>query len=246
MKILKFWRLSPTELPSSVSIFDEPRLQDPVDLLARLSPRHGIILAHWNKEEQLGVVSALGIVMKVDSGAADVDWREVDLSLRPNPSGRTHWANKGYFAFAPKVVQRYGLADLFADRFVDLDEIEPSINDSEQMKSSSIGGTLAIPRRLPTAAVSGYVYVIRSPYGFKIGKTVNIRSRTRLFEVKLPFPISVEHYAWFDDYTYAEHNFHQMFREKRLEGEWFNLTTQDIELIKGFGKAIAYSDYSRA
>lgn len=32
----------------------------------------------------------------------------------------------------------------------------------------------------------GYVYVIRSKYGFKIGKSKRLKGRTRLFEVKLP------------------------------------------------------------
>jgi hypothetical protein len=35
-----------------------------------------------------------------------------------------------------------------------------------------------------------------------------VKSRTRLFEVKLPFPITVEHYAWFEDYPSAERDLH--------------------------------------
>ncbi len=83
--------------------------------------------------------------------------------------------------------------------------------------------------------IAGYVYLIRSQYGFKIGKSVNIRSRIKLFSVKLPFPITVEHYAWFEDYTTAERNLHIEFHSKRLEGEWFDLTPHDIAVIKTRG-----------
>lgn len=82
------------------------------------------------------------------------------------------------------------------------------------------------------------MYVIRSEHGYKIGKTVNLKARTRLFEIKLPFPIQLEHYARFDDYCSAEQHFHRMFHAKRKEGEWFALEAADIAVIKTFGKAV--------
>lgn len=87
-------------------------------------------------------------------------------------------------------------------------------------------------------ATGGYVYLVRSQYGVKIGKSVNVKSRTRLFEVKLPFPISVEHYAWFDDYSYAERDLHRKFHAKRLEGEWFDLSKEDVAHIMTLGKSV--------
>lgn len=78
----------------------------------------------------------------------------------------------------------------------------------------------------------GHVYVIRSPYGYKIGKTRTLRDRTRLFAVKLPFPIEVVMTGWFADHSLAERNFHRQFADKRLEGEWFDLTDSDLELLR--------------
>lgn len=228
MTIRKYWRLTPAALPARSSVFEAPALTGPLDFLARLSIRHGIVLATWDAAAMMGHAAALGIVTKADPYSAEVDWREVDIPLRPNPSGRVHWATKQYFAFAKDVVARYMLADLYAERFPDMEALE--FTASERPAS--------LPRRLPTVATPGYVYVIRSQYGFKIGKTVNIKTRTRLFEVKLPFPISVEHYAWFDDYSVAERNFHEMFGSKRKEGEWFDLAPADLARIKTFGKAV--------
>jgi hypothetical protein len=86
--------------------------------------------------------------------------------------------------------------------------------------------------------IPGYVYLIESQYGYKIGKTVNIQSRINLFSVKLPFPIKLINYAWFDNYSAAEREFHELFSEKRLEGEWFDLSEDDIEIIKSKGKSV--------
>lgn len=121
------------------------------------------------------------------------------------------------------------LDDLFAERFPEFSEIELAPPASAQARGSR-------PSPSPTG---GFVYVIRSDYGFKIGKTVNMKVRTRLFGVKLLFPISIEHYAWFEDYTYAERQFHEMFHARRLEGEWFELNPQDLVKIKTYGERVA-------
>ncbi|WP_323745073.1 GIY-YIG nuclease family protein [Noviherbaspirillum malthae] len=79
---------------------------------------------------------------------------------------------------------------------------------------------------------------MRSQYGVKIGKSVDVRSRTRLFAVKLPFPTTVEHYAWFDDYSFAERDLHRKYHSKRLEGEWFDLSLDDVAHIKTLGRSV--------
>jgi hypothetical protein len=79
---------------------------------------------------------------------------------------------------------------------------------------------------------------VKSPFGIKIGKSVNVKSRLRLFAVKLPFPISIEHYAWFDDYSSAERALHIRYHAKRKEGEWFDLTPDDVAYIKTLGTMV--------
>jgi hypothetical protein len=76
--------------------------------------------------------------------------------------------------------------------------------------------------------VPGHIYVLESPYGYKIGKTINLSERTRLFAVKLPFPNSLVHHFRADDYTAAERGLHLKYADKRLEGEWFDLTAADL------------------
>ena len=225
MLIKNYWYLTATSLPPGYELFDDDLLTGPSDFLQKLKPAEGIVIGTWHENELLGKVTALGVCLECNASGARIDWREVEISLKPNPSGRTHWRTKSFFGFAASVIERYGFADLFAERFPELDAF-------------TFGGpapSAGAMRRLPTLSTPGFVYLIRSQYGFKIGKTVNMKSRTRLFEVKLPFPISVEHYARFENYSEAERALHEMFREKRLEGEWFNLDAADIAHIKTLG-----------
>lgn len=157
---------------------------------------------------------------------AKISWQEAEISLKPNPGGRQFW-RKPYFGFAKDVVSRYMLDDLFAEHF-------PEYGSMEFGRAIPSDGS-----RYSNEPTVGYVYVIRSEYGFKIGKTVNIKQRTRLFEVKLPFPITVEHYARFEDYSEAERFFHQRFYSQRLEGEWFDLSDDDLAYIKDQGESVS-------
>jgi hypothetical protein len=227
----QFWRLARSAIPQAVTFDRECDLAHPPGLILKLRPKHGIVLAHWDANEQLGVVNALGVVVKLkpDASGAQILWRPADISLRPSPAGRRYWAQvEPFFGFAKDVAARYMLENLFAEHFPEYSEIEFGTIPA-QKSPSSVGFGTAIP---------GFVYVIKSPYGYKIGKTVNMKDRTRLFGVKLPFPISIEHYAFFDDYSQAESEFHRIFHTKRLEGEWFDLNAQDLVQIKSKGKHI--------
>ncbi|MGV8864545.1 MAG: GIY-YIG nuclease family protein [Pseudomonas sp.] len=191
------------------------------------------MLARWDASSQVGRVEALGVVVTLSANCSvvDVQWRTAEIALRPHPTGRRYWADaKGWFGFAPDVVTRYGLLDLYAEYFPDLNGFDFPAPPAPVPAARSVTSS--------SSAIPGFVYVIRSDYGFKIGKTVNMKNRTRLFEVKLPFAISVEHYAWFDDYSHAERSFHMQYHAKRLEGEWFDLNPADIAHIKTRGKAV--------
>lgn len=202
-------------------------------LVNGLRPGHGLVYADWLPGEQLGHVYAFGLVREVNQelGTANVAWREVNVHLKPNPSGRSHWANKTAFRFADSVKVRYMLADLFAEAFPDMADIglgrwirDPNTPRTERPSFASDG--------------PGYVYVVKSPYGYKIGKTVNLKDRLRLFAVKLPFAIEITHYAHFDRYSEAERTFHLKFSGQRLEGEWFDLYEEDLEYIKSQGTPV--------
>lgn len=226
-----FYRV-PADTPErNAEMISESSLFAPKELFQKIRPGHGIVLSTWDDGAQVGRVVAFGVVRSVNvpAGTAEMAWAPADVVLKPNPQGRQFWRNKPFFRFADNVAVRYMLDDLFAEHFPDIDT----------MSLGGVTGMQTTPRERTYQVIPGYVYVIHSEYGYKIGKTVNLKTRTQLFSVKLPFPIELVHYAWFDNYSEAETRFHERFAAKRLEGEWFSLSPGDIEEIRKHGKSVS-------
>lgn len=81
---------------------------------------------------------------------------------------------------------------------------------------------------------SGFVYLIRKIGTdiYKIGKTKNVDRRMGDFGVQLPFQTE-EIFRFFSvNHDKTEKLIHQHFKEKCVNGEWFQLNVQDIEDIK--------------
>lgn len=85
-----------------------------------------------------------------------------------------------------------------------------------------------------TASVSereGFIYVLKSKSGYKIGRTRNIEARMGSFNVQLPFPFKLIHSFPVDDMVAVERELHTMFADCRLNGEWFNLSPDQVEWL---------------
>lgn len=79
----------------------------------------------------------------------------------------------------------------------------------------------------------GYVYLIQSPTGhYKIGHTSNPDKRIKTFESKLPFEIEFIHLICTEDRFALEKELHRKFAQQRVRGEWFKLTSADVDYIK--------------
>ena len=74
----------------------------------------------------------------------------------------------------------------------------------------------------------GFIYIIKSEYGYKIGLSKNIKDRLKLFGVKLPFPIEVVGYYKVGNMHKMELHIHNLYKSKRLNGEWFTLDEKDL------------------
>ena len=218
---MKYWRLNyASDSVLEAMISNSSIVCVDSDFALSLRVGDGVLLARFDEASRGGQVRALGRVTEISraSGKPVVQWKRVSEVLYPSIQGQKFWQQvKPYFAFATSVVKHYRLNELFEKHF------------------SAIGARDSIRRAVPASQESssgGYVYVIRSEYGYKIGKTKRMKDRAQLFSVKLPFPIEIVHFAWFDDYSAAELLFHQTFQSKRLQGEWFNLSASDLARIK--------------
>jgi hypothetical protein len=86
-----------------------------------------------------------------------------------------------------------------------------------------------------------YIYLLQSGETtcYKIGVSKNINSRIKELQSGNPYPIKLVACADLSRedfregaYWMIEQSFHGMLRDARLSGEWFDLTSRDVEIIK--------------
>lgn len=70
--------------------------------------------------------------------------------------------------------------------------------------------------------------------------TKSIHHRTRIFNVKLPIHWDFEKVYCLKDYKLLEKFLHSKFENKKINGEWFNLSEEDLKLIEDFYNSIIH------
>lgn len=191
-------------------------------LTVTLRPGDFILAARYDHGRQMGEVRRVGQVQAVD-GRLVIEWKSARFSVQPSEQGRIQWNSRPSFKFDNSVAARYNLEAECQRLFPGA----PSTATRSAQDSSRPSGDSTSPATDP-----GYIYVIKSQYGYKIGKSRNLQDRTRLFSVKLPFPISVEMSGWSASYSSKERELHRRFAHKRLEGEWFDLSIEDLGVLR--------------
>lgn len=87
----------------------------------------------------------------------------------------------------------------------------------------------------------GFVYFLKAEKTnwYKIGMTNNLHDRLNQLRPIMPFKIKIAYYIKANNRYKLEKKIHKVFKDKKINGEWFELSTNDIQLIKEFG-GIAY------
>ena len=81
---------------------------------------------------------------------------------------------------------------------------------------------------------NGYVYLVRDHGGcYKIGRTTNLQRRIwDQISPVLPYPLELVAALATETPASLESTLHLIFDEKRLGGEWFKLTNDDVEVFR--------------
>ena len=75
---------------------------------------------------------------------------------------------------------------------------------------------------------SGFVYIVHSNGAYKIGHAKIVDKRIEQISPVLPFPVELVIAIAADDRYALERELHERFADKRLNGEWFVLTEEDL------------------
>ncbi len=80
----------------------------------------------------------------------------------------------------------------------------------------------------------GFVYLIQAMDFIKIGYTTDVQQRFKTFDLMFP-PIGLKLLGYIESglARSIEKELHIFFNDKRARGEWFKLSPEDIDYIKG-------------
>lgn len=78
---------------------------------------------------------------------------------------------------------------------------------------------------------NGYVYILNSDYGFKIGCTKDINRRFKELKTLMPFELKLHSTIVSTDFRSLEKILHDALKDKRINGEWFELDNNDFKYI---------------
>lgn len=83
---------------------------------------------------------------------------------------------------------------------------------------------------------SGYVYLLKASKPFeavyKIGCSSRPRKRLKTFAVRLPFKVELVALTRYTRMFRAEKAWHNKFGHRRLDGEWFALSREEVNYIR--------------
>lgn len=71
-----------------------------------------------------------------------------------------------------------------------------------------------------------YTYIAKCQNLYKIGKTNNVQKRLKTFQIGNPF---IEIVRIIDGGHY-EARLHKIYKHKRVSGEWFNITENEVNI----------------
>ena len=83
----------------------------------------------------------------------------------------------------------------------------------------------------PNSPSAGYVYLVRCADLYKIGATKNAVQRIARFETAYPHDLKTIRVTLVADMKRVESELHKRFAQKRVKGEWFDLTASDLRVI---------------
>jgi hypothetical protein len=140
--------------------------------------------------------------------------RRNDPTFPSYSSIRNRWSTKSKLA---KVVKEFCMQQ---KEFKDVIEICTPLVNNDTSSSQH------------TKTTAGMVYMLKHDNAYKIGKSIDPTRRYKEIRTQMPHSMEEIHTIATDDPSGIEAYWHNRFKDKRLKGEWFKLSTEDIRAFK--------------
>lgn len=130
--------------------------------------------------------------------------------------------------------QRLGTQSQLANRIISYCEANPKLSDIIKLwQNVPHTPEKELPHHSKEHDVEyGYVYLMKSGRFYKIGCSSNVERRKYDLGIKLPERLEILHKITTDDPVGIEYYWHNRFKDKRKQGEWFDLSREDISAFK--------------
>lgn len=134
----------------------------------------------------------------------------------PSPGSFRRFGNKKEMAEKiSKYAEQKGYDDI-------IEMCAPIVENSTKVENDEVG----------MGQVAGEVYLFQSGRYYKIGKTNDTVRRGAEIRIQLPEQCTLIHSIKTDDPSGIEAYWHRRFEAKRMQGEWFNLSSADVKAFK--------------
>lgn len=111
----------------------------------------------------------------------------------------------------------------------DVDALNIAYNDSVISEMSEYSPTKSYKEKTSSNKTYIYLMIDNSNGYYKIGRSIKPKKRERTLQSEKP---TIDLLFYWSSYLIVETELHEYFADKRIRGEWFNLTDEDIQYIK--------------
>lgn len=129
--------------------------------------------------------------------------------------------------------RKFGNKAQLIKKLIEYCEDKPSYSDVLAIARASEPADVAVPTGVNSREETiGFVYLLKANRYFKIGRSNSFERRSRELAIQLPERAETVHVIRTDDPIGIELYWHRRLESKRKNGEWFELSTQDVKAFK--------------